>query len=655
MFDAAVFNVVKRGLCGSEKESIPIGNGDIGANVWADRDGCIRILISKTDALSEAGNILKIGLVRLRFSAPVFTEEEPETHLDLRDGTVTVRNRLARVQIAAFRGKGLLAARFVTDGDARMDAESVIWRTEPKNAGRVAESPDVRVDASTWYHANETSEFAYEKADGRSRELNDYIKNRCFAASFETAPAENGCTVYIAVECGTTYDPKSMVRSVKNAARKAAREDAFERYREENETFWKEYFGKYYVKLGGTEDARDVCRLYTLQKYMNGCADRGVFPIKFNGSIFCCGSKDGTETDYDFRNWGGCYWIQNTRLIYWNMLYTGDFEGMKVLFDFLYERLPAFRENAWLRYRIDGALVPETMTIHGTYPGLDYGAWQRQAAENGPAEPQCSPWTIDHFNGMLELSYMMLCFLSYAGDGERAYFDRVCYPFIHDVLVFFRERFPAVGGKMRFDNVSSLETWWHCDNDTPDIAGLTAILCELDRLGLDTVIDPDVLPDLPRETRNGKEVIAACEVYREESKNCENPELYAVFPYFLYDGAEGLCRLIQDTYDERHHKFNNGWSQDLIQAALLQRTEKCVGELPPNFRRKADGYFFDAMFGPNMDWIPDQCHGSSNSIALRMMLLQDKRDKVRVKPCVPENWECAFRLPAHNGRTVAEE
>ncbi len=41
--------------------SMPAGNGDIGANVWVNPDGEIHFYISKTDAFSENGRLLKIG------------------------------------------------------------------------------------------------------------------------------------------------------------------------------------------------------------------------------------------------------------------------------------------------------------------------------------------------------------------------------------------------------------------------------------------------------------------------------------------------------------------------------------------------------------------------------------------------------------------
>ena len=41
--------------------SMPIGNGDIGANVWVEENGDLVFYISKTDAWSENGRLLKLG------------------------------------------------------------------------------------------------------------------------------------------------------------------------------------------------------------------------------------------------------------------------------------------------------------------------------------------------------------------------------------------------------------------------------------------------------------------------------------------------------------------------------------------------------------------------------------------------------------------
>ncbi len=53
--------------------SMPIGNGDIGLNVWAEEDGELVFYISKTDAWSENARLLKVGRVRIGLTPNPFS------------------------------------------------------------------------------------------------------------------------------------------------------------------------------------------------------------------------------------------------------------------------------------------------------------------------------------------------------------------------------------------------------------------------------------------------------------------------------------------------------------------------------------------------------------------------------------------------------
>ncbi len=75
----------------------------------------------------------------------------------------------------------------------------------------------------------------------------------------------------------------------------------------------------------------DVSRGYALQRFINACAGRGAYPIKFNGSIFTVG-RPGKPGDADYRRWGPGYWWQNTRLPYIGSCASGDFDLMQPLF-----------------------------------------------------------------------------------------------------------------------------------------------------------------------------------------------------------------------------------------------------------------------------------------------------------------------------------
>ena len=44
---------------------MPLGNGQVGINLWVEEDGDLRFYISRTDSLSEISRLLKVGGVRI--------------------------------------------------------------------------------------------------------------------------------------------------------------------------------------------------------------------------------------------------------------------------------------------------------------------------------------------------------------------------------------------------------------------------------------------------------------------------------------------------------------------------------------------------------------------------------------------------------------
>jgi len=69
--------------------SMPLGNGDIGLNVWVEESGDVVLLIAKTDAWDENSSLLKLGRVRLKLS-PVSLTPFRQT-LRLRTGDIEIQ------------------------------------------------------------------------------------------------------------------------------------------------------------------------------------------------------------------------------------------------------------------------------------------------------------------------------------------------------------------------------------------------------------------------------------------------------------------------------------------------------------------------------------------------------------------------------------
>lgn len=56
----------------NENDSMPIGNGDLAANVWTEQSGDIVLLVAKADAWTEMGKMVKLGRIRVQLTPNPF-------------------------------------------------------------------------------------------------------------------------------------------------------------------------------------------------------------------------------------------------------------------------------------------------------------------------------------------------------------------------------------------------------------------------------------------------------------------------------------------------------------------------------------------------------------------------------------------------------
>jgi hypothetical protein len=77
---------------------MPIGNGDIGANVWVDSSGLLQLYISKTDAYSEIGRLLKIGKISISTSPSILDGATFSQTLDIQTGSIIIKATNAKNQ-----------------------------------------------------------------------------------------------------------------------------------------------------------------------------------------------------------------------------------------------------------------------------------------------------------------------------------------------------------------------------------------------------------------------------------------------------------------------------------------------------------------------------------------------------------------------------
>ncbi|QOI99358.1 MAG: hypothetical protein HRU70_02170 [Phycisphaeraceae bacterium] len=553
-------------------------------------------------------------------------------------------------------------------------------------------------DAVEWFHRNGHSVVPVtleHQGLGPIREFfRDPLLHRTFGGRLEgdadgSAMPAVGVSTLDSTRPVSAFELRVTTRSAQDASAEAwreavrgasARSPSAREARETNAAWWSSFWGRSWVivsgdppgaKAGGRwsdpEPASRLMRAYALQRWVNACGGgprdgSGRYPIKFNGSIFTVEPvhTQGQPYDADWRKWGGSFWWQNTRLPYHAMMPAGDFDLMDPLFRYYEDALPASMARTKLYYAAGGVYWSETMTTFASYANGDYG-WSREGLAAGDISP--CPWWQWAWNPSLELTLLMLDHAVYTGD--EGFLRERALPMARETLRYFDSRFGRDGrGRLVITPTQSLETYWHgVVNDTPCLAGLHAVCDRLLSLPEGIGGDEDralwdrvkrATPEVPVRERGGVMMIAPAERYKDQRNNVETPELYTVWPFGTHGlGRPGLEHALA-AYRHRHDRADRGWTQDGIFAACLGLTEEAREQLVARLGHSNAAHRFPAMWGPNFDWLPDQCHGANIMNQTHLMLLQPTPDgKILLLPAWPAGWDVSFRLHAP-GRTVVE-
>lgn len=718
--------------------SMPIGNGDLGANVWVEENGDLLLLLGKTDAWSDVGRLLKLGLVRVRLNPSLVKGGTPfRQELQLRQGQIEIRGgadgsqTVLRVWVDANRP--VIHVEGESQQPFQTEVGLILWRTKDRDLNgdwtalgvcrggvSIIETADVVLppDNSTirWYHRNARSVYPLTmKVQGLESLIDkvpDPLLNRTFggciggeglvhteapgmAQALKSAEPSRRLDLRIHVLTAQTATVPQWREQLASLV-KADAKTSLRKARAEHGKWWDQFWNRSWIRVTTPEDAvaatpqqqearrtvrRDVeehgrdnqvvsdepaglvlTRGYALQRFIQACSGRGAYPIKFNGSIFTVNTHDPKDLNQmDHRNWGPNYWFQNTRLIYWAMLRNGDYEMMRPWFAMYRNILPLAQARTPLYYKHEGVFFPETMYPWGVYPPDEYssaGNWDRG---DRPIPLLENKYIRYLWQGGLELTAAMLDY--HSGTGDAGFLRDTLLPIANGVVTFYDQHYKRdEKGKIRFEPACSLEMWHTAVNPLPEIAGLRYLLPQLLALPADLTSDSQrrvwqrVLNDLPKVPMTGgdKPRLQPAEQFSDPvtGYNVENPELYAIFPYRLYALGQPGLETGRESFANCAFKSTGGWRQTPIQAAYLGLTDRAALLTVANFATHHAASRFPAFWGPNDDWIPDQCHGSVAMLALQSMLLQCDGRKIVLLPAWPKDWQADFKLHAAYQTTV---
>lgn len=683
--------------------SMPAGNGDIGINLWVEENGDLLFYLSKTDAWSENARLLKLGTVRLSLSPNPFKTGTPFLQkLILKDGVIHIEagEGQDKVGIDVWVDANHPVVELDVTSKQKISASVTTepWRLKQRKIS--ADNPEIHsayglksvvVEKDTvlendnenviWAHRNERSiwkdNLKMQGLEGYIKKGTDPLLHNTFGGLIhsgklhKTSPTKleseepvNNFSVSVFALTAQTNSLDQWEKEISQIARKVNSESR-EKRRIAHTDWWQSFWDRSYIfvttqKEQEKEQGAMVSKNYNLQRYMNASSGRGNYPIKFNGSIFTVDTKHLDNRfagfDADYRQWGGPYWWQNTRLPYWSMLEAGDFDLMQPLLNMYKELLDIRKFATKTYYGHKGAFYIETMRHWGTFAESNYG-FDRPA--DMPLAKTSNTFIRYYWQSGLEFSLMGLDYYAFTQDDKAL--KETILPVVTEVMTFFDLHWERDhNGNIVFDPAMALETYQVAVNPLPEIVGIHKVCTELLKLPGTALTDAQrkqyqrlitELPEIPMREVDGEKLLAPAHAYSGK-QNIENPELYAIFPYRRYGVGQGNLELAIRTFKARESRENRGWQQHSIKAAYLGLTEEAAKLMAENFNAGTTAYRFPTMWGPNYDWTPDQCHGSVAMIALQRMLLQYDGDAIYLFPAWPRHWDVEFKLHAPQNTTV---
>lgn len=747
--DISQYNIVWSTQSRNSSESMPLGGGDIGCNVWVENND-IMFYIGRSGTFDENGSMLKLGRVRLQLSPNPFKNSFRQ-ELKLKQGHIEIKgdnNTVIRLWVEVFKP----VIHLEVSSDQKLSAKAIFesWRTTDRQLS-VEERhqawsysnvlPDeiliyTRKDtirpqdnALIWYHQDNNREMVTDREAvqqhlgplkhklwnpmkdlifggvlvARDMKFNGVLDSVYVATKYRgwiyesVAPAK---TINLDIVLHTAHGtPATWLKGLQNEVVQSAASIAKVM---KNELWWEQYWDRSHIYINtdkpdnATDKGWEVGRNYNVFRYQLACNAFGEWPTKFNGGLFTF-DADFVKGEYknkttpDFRRWGGSiFTAQNQRLVYWPMLKSGDFSMMKPQFEF-YRRALAntlLRTQTYWGHR--GASFTEQLENSGLPGGHPYERlWgghplqprsdsaSTRVLKNQKGERKefvdygflTNQWIMDHYDGQLEFSKMILDYQLYSGADINQYL-----PFIEESVRFFDEHYQYwskklngypldANGKLILYPGSALETYKYATNSTNTLAGLKSVLTGLIELPAryGTAAQRTYwkgllnrLPGISTRELKGHTVISPALSWESKVINTEMPQLYPVFPYHLYGVGKPNLQLAQDTWhfgaDSESQYGIVSWHPDPIYVADLGLTDEAKKLTTQKLSNSS--FRYPTFWGPGLDWAPDHNWGGSGMIALQEMMLQADGKKIYLMPAWPKDWNADVKLHAPMNTTI---
>ncbi|MGW5192151.1 glycosyl hydrolase family 95 catalytic domain-containing protein [Kribbella sp. NPDC004138] len=621
-------DLVQEGPAWRYYQAMPLGNGVLGASVWAEKGYSAQLnRVDTFPDLKSAGRLVVPGLDSL------MRADDYSGRLSLYDGQVVQS------------GGGMTARSYV-----RADADQFVLEVTGADPSR-PQTADLKLWAGRTpavSAANGIAALAETFHDEASGSITGAVAALTAQAQGVTASVVDPLTVRL------TFRPRADgsfrlvvgVPSYRGGELRAAARRAVVETPSHHLDWWHAFWDKAApMRITSADGSGEyVENLRTLQLYTMAASMRGNVPST-HGAVVRMFSSSGDQADWAQDS----YWHFNLRMLVSANLGAGVGELNSPYFKFYLDRAELMRE--WTRTHWiggEGLCLPEFMRYDGTGDGCDNTqepSWTRRILTSGP----------ELVNNIWQ---------QYRYTGDKALLDRG-YPLMRDVARFYLSAMtPGADGYLHLEHVNALEVQWDTTDPVPDLAAMRVIfplVADLAQTRGDTALAAQLrdavrkLPPFRTVERNGEQVLAWSGT-DEAAHNTQNPEMEALWPWGVFDETS---ELMQATYRQRVYPQDKDWGMDATWAARLG--------LPDEVKRMLLKGIADFQIYPNgftvhrtgqeavrnhsfyNEW------GGVLSTGLQEALVQSYDGVVHVAPAWPRDWDVAGSVQIEGGHRISTE
>jgi hypothetical protein len=553
---------------------MPVGNGTLGAAVWAASGFTAQL--NRVDTLPDRKSP---GWLTIPGLAPLTTASDFHATLDLYNAVLTESGggMTAKIYVRADSDE-LVVDVTGANPSSTQTATVSLWSGRKPQAQA---SGAVGVLAETWTDSSELGNsgltfgsLAAITAGGRSVKASS-PSSTSVSVSFQ--PNSDGS--FRVICASPSFNGSSPAATVASGVLGSDATASSSSLQTGHLAFWHDYWSRVgLVEMSSTDGSAEyVENLRTLYLYVTAAEMRGSLPGSHAGiaDLFAF-SQDHIDWDPQ------AFWFWNLRMLVAANMSSGAFDMNAPIFN-LYASNVANMQT-WTKARMGGRAgicLPETMRFNGN-------GWYQSDGNQSCDQTITPTWNSLTTSSGAEVALWVWQQYLMTGDST---FLQTNYPVMSQAATFLLALATQGSDGLLHTTANAHESQWDVTDPTTNIAAMRALFPAVvqaaQTLGTDATLVGQLkaaipkLPPFPRTNTGRTQVLTASsdssgDIFAFSTQpaaqihNSENIDLEPVFPYNLVTDASGTeFTVAQRTYTQRRNKDSHDWSFDAVDAARL--------------------------------------------------------------------------------------